>query len=390
MLSLRLAYRNLIGAGLRTWLNVGVLSLIYVLIIWHQGLFLGMLDQISRDAIKYEYAGGQFWNEKYDPFDFISIEKSHAQVPHSLDGLISSNEAAPILITTASIFPHGRMEMVLLKGIDPGQKVLDIPTSSLNVTKDVLPVLVGKRMAKKNSFRIGDPVTIRWRDTHGTFDATTGEIVCIMDTPVPTIDNGQLWVPLEKLRKMMGLRDEATIITVAKSVKASPALPGWVFRSDDYLLRDVKDLVATKQISASIMYAILLFLAVIAVFDTQVLAIFRRRKEIGTLMALGLTRIRVIAIFTLEGLISGLLALAAGAVYGIPLLLLTVQKGIPLPQNTEDYGFAISDRLFPSYPAGLIAVTVLVVMVTVTVVSYLPTREISRMKPTEALKGKSV
>jgi len=390
MLSLRLAYRNLIGAGLRTWLNVGVLSLIYVLIIWHQGLFLGMLDQISRDAIKYEYAGGQYWNEKYDPFDFISIEKGHGKVPQSLSGLISSSEAAPILITTASIYPHGRMEMVTLKGIDPEQKVLDIPTSSLKSAKDILPVLVGKRMAKKNSFHVGDQVTIRWRDTHGTFDAMTGEIVCIMDTPVPSIDNGQLWIPLEKLRKMMGLRDEATIIAVARSVKAPPALPGWSFRSDDYLLRDVKDLVATKQISASIMYAILLFLAVIAVFDTQVLAIFKRRKEIGTLMALGLTRIRVIMIFTLEGLMSGLLALVTGAVYGIPLLLYTARKGLPLPQNTEDYGFAISDRLFPSYPMGLVAVTALIVMLTVTVVSYLPTREISRMKPTEALKGKGV
>ena len=106
-------------------------------------------------------------------------------------------------------------------------------------------------------------------------------------------------------------------------------------------------------------------------------------------MALGLTRMKVISIFTLEGLMNGLMALAVGAVYGIPLLVITAQKGIPLPQSTENYGFAISERLFPSYPIGLVVSTVLIVMLTVTVVSYLPTREISRMKPTEALKGKS-
>ena len=51
MVIAKLAYRNLVGAGLRTWLNVGVLSFIYVLIIWHQGLFTGMLEQASRDYI---------------------------------------------------------------------------------------------------------------------------------------------------------------------------------------------------------------------------------------------------------------------------------------------------------------------------------------------------
>ncbi|MGV8119438.1 MAG: ABC transporter permease [Candidatus Xenobiia bacterium LiM19] len=389
MLSLKLAYRNLIGAGLRTWLNVGVLSLIYVLIIWHQGFFLGMLEQVSRDAVKYEYAGGQYWNEKYDPYDLISLDESHALIPPGLSEMMRCNNTAPILITTAAIFPHGRMQMILLKGIDPGQTVLAIPSSRLNVQRDILPVLVGKRMAKKNSFHMGDSVTIRWRDSHGTFDAVQGEIVEIMETNVPTIDSGQLWIPLDNLRKMMRLEGEATIITVGRSVKNPPSLAGWVFRNDDYLLRDIRDLVATKSISASVLHALLLFLAVIAVFDTQVLSIFKRRKEIGTLMALGLTRIKVISIFTLEGLMNGLMALAVGAVYGIPLLVVTARKGIPLPQSTENYGFAISEKLFPSYPIGLVVSTVLIVMLTVTVVSYLPTREIAGMKPTEALKGKS-
>jgi hypothetical protein len=41
----KLALRNLLGAGLRTWLNVVVLSLSFVLIIWLQGLYKGMGDQ---------------------------------------------------------------------------------------------------------------------------------------------------------------------------------------------------------------------------------------------------------------------------------------------------------------------------------------------------------
>jgi hypothetical protein len=36
--AIKLAYRNLIGAGLRTWLNVIVLSFSFVVIIWMKGV----------------------------------------------------------------------------------------------------------------------------------------------------------------------------------------------------------------------------------------------------------------------------------------------------------------------------------------------------------------
>jgi ABC-type antimicrobial peptide transport system permease subunit len=59
-----------------------------------------------------------------------------------------------------------------------------------------------------------------------------------------------------------------------------------------------------------------------------------------------------------------------------------------MPGTAEEYGFAISSRLFPVYSTWLLAGTVAVVLLTVTIVSYMPSRRISRMKPTEALKGK--
>ena len=44
MIAPKLAFRNLMGAKLRTWLNIIVLSMAYVIIIWQQG-FLDEDDQ---------------------------------------------------------------------------------------------------------------------------------------------------------------------------------------------------------------------------------------------------------------------------------------------------------------------------------------------------------
>jgi len=56
--------------------------------------------------------------------------------------------------------------------------------------------------------------------------------------------------------------------------------------------------------------------------------------------------------------------------------------------GAEEYGFALTTRLFPLYTAWLVGGTILIIMLTVTIVSYLPSRKISRLKPTDALKGK--
>jgi len=92
MLSLKLAYKNLMGAGLRTWLNVAVLSLVYIIIIGTQGIFNGMNEQASLAVIKDEIGGGQYWHRNYDPYDPFSYDDSHGRLPGKLDNLIKSKE----------------------------------------------------------------------------------------------------------------------------------------------------------------------------------------------------------------------------------------------------------------------------------------------------------
>jgi len=108
----------------------------------------------------------------------------------------------------------------------------------------------------------------------------------------------------------------------------------------------------------------------------------------GTLMALGFTRSKVIRLFTLEGALYGILAALLAALYGIPLLTAFARKGWAIPQAMDSYGVAIGEKIFPAYSAGLILGTTLLVLITTTIVSFIPTRKIARLKPTEALRGR--
>lgn len=448
----KLAYRNIKEAGLRTWLNVAVLALTFVVIVGFQGLYTGVLAQTSRAMIEDEIAGGQYWHKDYDPYDALSIDDGHGVIPSSLVSLIEEKKATPILIRQATIYPAGRAQSAQLRGIDPAQAILNIPTRSLLVSDEVgnasvsesfgdtaaafgtngtnsatkaaipssavastsiavalpsganrgtsapagtnaaaiyeLPILIGKRMAKSKNLAIGDYLTIRWRDSYGTFDATEGRIVHIMDTQVSSIDNGIIWVPIEALQHMTLLKNEATLVVVSPEAKHYITSQEWPFKTQAFLMRDLTEMIKTKRISSVIIYFILLFLGMLAIFDTQVLSLFRRRKEIGTLIALGMTRMQVVFVFTMEGIIQGALAIVVALIFGMPLLTYISEKGIAIPQMVEGYGFALSDKLFPVYSVELVLTTMAFIMVVVTTISFLPSSKIARLQPTEALKGK--
>jgi ABC-type lipoprotein release transport system permease subunit len=384
----KLALRNLLGAGLRTWLNVVVLSLAFVLIIWTQGLYKGMNDQAERASVEAILGGGQYWQEKYDPLDVFSLEEAHGVVPDFLQTLIADSRATAILVVQGTLYPKGRIHPVIIKGIDPDQELLSLPTQFLKTGEDRFPALIGSRMAKNTGLAVGDAVTLRWRDADGTFDARDVEIVQVMKTVVQSIDQGQVWVPLDELRRLAGMEEEASLVVVAPGVSERLQAPGWVFRDLDFLLSDVRQLVQMKSAGATILYAVLIMLAMLAIFDTQVLSIFRRRKEMGTLMALGFTRGRVIRLFTLEGALHGVLAAVVAALYGIPFLTWYARQGWALPEGMDSYGFAIGEKLFPVYSVGLVVATTLLVLAITTIVSFLPTRKIAKLKPTDALRGR--
>jgi len=386
---LKLAIKNILGAGLRSWLSAFVISLSLVVVVWNQGILIGFDRQSSKDMVDAEYGGGQVWHPAYDPLDPLALDAAHGPVPDALENLIGEGQATAILVAQASIYPNGRIRTVVLKGIDPDQKTVVIPSSSLAGGGDEeIPVLVGSRMAKATGLNQGDSVTIRWREPGGSFNALDGRIAALMTTTVPTVDMNILWLPLDKLRAMTRLEGEATYVIVSPAVAPPSGVENWVFKSQDDLLRDIRQLYKTKSIGRNIMFVLLLSLGMLAVFDTQVLSIFRRRKEMGTLMALGFTRGMVIRLFTLEGTLHGVLAAALAAVYGLPLLFYVKKTGFAIPQNWEGFGFALGDKIFPVYGAGLIFGTTAIVLAVTAVVSFLPTRKIAKLKATDALRGR--
>ena len=387
----KIAFKNLLGARLRTFLNVFVTSISFFMIIFMTGMYDGMRQHAKQVTIDTEIAGGAYWHPMYDPMDPIIFEDSHSILPQEIDALVKRKKAVPILVSQAAIYPNGRIMPVIMKGIDPNQNILNMPTKILGESMDVnIPVLIGKGMANITKLDVGDAFTIRWLDSGGTYDADEGTIVKIMDTENFKLDMGHIRIPIQKAQNMLVMENEVTYVAYEKGLEKIHSPGDWIHRDVDYLIQDIEAAIEADKPGNQIMFAILLSLAAMGIFNAQVLSIFKRGKEIGTLMALGMTRSKVVKLFTIEGGINAVLASALTAFpFGI-IFWWTAKHGIPMPMDYTEMGFMIAKQLIPIYSLGLIITTTIEVFTIVIIVSYLPSRRIAKMKPTDALRGKNV
>ncbi len=389
MMLFHLALKNLIGAGLRTWLNVFVTALSFFMIIFISGMYDGMRKHAKQVTIDTEVAGGSYWHPEYEPLDPFTFEDAHAQPPAFIQKAIQKQQAFPVLVSQASIYPHGRIMPVVMKGIEPSQKIVNLPTHTLlEKTDGLVPVLIGSGMADYTKLKLGDTFMIRWLDAHQSYDADEGVVVHIMETENFKVDMGTIWIPIQNAQTMLSMENEATYVTIAKDIPLLNDTHNWIHRDIAYLMRDMEAMIEADEPGAQIMYLILLALAGMGIFNSQILSIFRRRKEIGTLMAVGMTRSRVVGLFTMEGGMNAFLALIMTIALGGPVLIYFAIYGIPMPIDYTEMGLIMAKRLMPIYSIALLVSSSLFIAIVVLILSYWPSRRIAKMNPTDAIRGK--
>ncbi|HSH52992.1 MAG TPA: FtsX-like permease family protein [Bacteroidales bacterium] len=355
----------------------------FVVIIFYRGFIDGWEQQSVTEAIEWEYGNGHLRNSDWDVSDPFTIQDGRGVLPEN-----KRQNLSPVLLRQGSIYPEGRLMSVIIKGIKPGQQILDLPTQKLNENTSGIPAIIGVRMAESADLDKGDEVLLRWRDQNGTFDAANITVAGIFNTQIAEVDNGQIWIPIKRLWQMTGLDEHATYY-IANSNYQETKAPGWNFVGQDKLLEDLRAMVQAERFAAYIIYGLLLAVALLAIFDTQVLSIFRRQKEIGTFISLGMTRKQVTRLFTVEGVMYSLLGTLSGVIWGMPIFIYIANAGIGIGDLGDGLGINMARTIYPEFGAFLIITTLFLVIGASSLVSFMPSRKIARMDPVQALKGRA-
>lgn len=385
----QIALKNFLRQGMRSFLNVLVTALAMVAVVFNLSLYNGFQDQAVRNMVSTDVAGGHYRTPDFDILAPMEWEGQTFKTPDTLSGLPSSDKAE-VLVLQGQIFPNRRLFPVQLRGIQMQQTLLDLPLSKLKEWKapidDVIPIIIGKQMAGKSHLHIRDEVVLRWRDRFGAVDALDARVVDVVPLINPRIDEGVVWMRLDHLRQITQRKGEITWVVVKEF---QGTISNTEFQVPEILLKDILELIRQDRKYAIIIWAILIFLAGISVFNTQFLNIFKRQREIGTLIAFGMPPNRVVRLFTLEGSLAAIAAMVMALILGAIIFAWFQSVGLDVSHLAESQ-IPIRENIFLKIKPFEVILSMLVIIFIMILVAWAPVRKISRVNPTEALRGRAI
>jgi len=384
-----IANKNFYRQGLRAFLNVLVTALSIIALIFMLSLLNGFQAQATRNLVSTDVGGGHYRVPGFDILTPTEWEDITMPVPDALGNLLAKDKAE-VLVQQGQLYPNRRLFPVQLRGIEMEQSLLNLPLAGLKPFEvkpgEMIPAVVGVKMARKAHLKKGDTVVLKWRDKGGAVDARDILIVDVGDIINPRIDDGVVWLRLDHLRSMTGREGEVSWVAVREYLGP---VQGFEFQGIEILMSDLLALLRQDRINSKILWGILMVLVCTSVFNTQILNIFKRQKEIGTLMALGMEPKRIVSIFTLEGVLGALWALVLAVVLGVPFFIWFHGVGFDVTHLSEA-SFPIRETIYPDYQPREILVSVSIVLALSIASAWVPVRKVTRLDPTLALRGRAI
>ena len=291
-----------------------------------------------------------------------------------------------------------------VKGIDPEKEkqVTDlykhITQGSYFVADRLNPVVIGEKLAAKLKVKLNSKIVLQIQDLQGNITPAAFRVSGIYKTENLAYDEVNVFVLKKDLRRLTGI-DSTSVHEIAiflknyqqaKKVQADlktqlPGLEILTWKELDALLSYMSDIM--DQYLYFVMIVILLAL-IFGIVNTMMMSILERVKELGMLMAIGMSRQRIVRMILYETVLLTL----TGAFFGILIGTLFVsyyhKHGIDLSlwsKGMGQYGFATT--VYTSIQPSYIAEIVMLVIITGFLAAIFPVWKAIRMKPVEALKA---
>jgi ABC-type lipoprotein release transport system permease subunit len=373
------------------------------------GLFLvafskGMTVQRISAALNTEIAHIQI----HQP-DFISQEEIKMLIPavdkieHTLNsnGLISGYSSRILLHSIASSAETGTN--VKINGIDPVQEkhVSDLYSKigeGSFFEKEVRnPVVVSQKLVEKLKLKFNSKIVLQIQDLHGNIAPAAFRIAGIYKTSNTAYDEFNVFVRKSDLYQLTGIDStsahEVAILLkdylLAKQVatdlqKKFPALEVKTWKERSTLLSYLNE--AMDQYLYIIMIIILIAL-LFGIVNTMMMAVLERIRELGMLMAIGMSKARIFLMIVLETILLSITGASIGLALGLFAIRYFGTHGIDLSiwsKGLEQVGF--DPIIYTSIDRFFVAIVVILVLATGMLASIFPAMKALRLKPVEALR----
>ena len=314
---LRMAWRN-IGrnprrtAILLTTVSVGIMgTLLSMAVLW--GMMTGMIET----AIQTDLGHLQIHAEGYESDPEISL-----LLPDGGQSILRVLDEHPSVVAHA---PRIRSEVLVsspttslglrLLGVD---SLREPSVSSLKnwitegqfLSGQAREAVIGRRLADRLNVEVGDKMVLSAQDTQGDMTSQSVRIRGLFESSSADFDKGSIFINLDQAARMLATGSGISeIVIVTRDRDEVTALQTHLLSSLERVevqrWTDIQPFIAflieSSGTAASSLYLVIFVAMAFGIANVMMMSIFDRIREIGVMLALGMSRARLLTLVILEG-----------------------------------------------------------------------------------------
>jgi putative ABC transport system permease protein len=396
-----MAVRNVLRNRRRTAMTLAAMIVGVTVTVLVRGLLTGvdegMRDQViasSAAAIQIHHAG-YLENVLSAPLslDLPADDGFLARVR----GVPGVKAAAPRLQFAGTISAGEESVYLGIQGLDPGAEAAVCPRRLETLEPgstfgtDPAAVVLSRPLLEATSARRGSEAVFLAPDRDGALNGVTARVAGGLRGS--GFDARMGLMPLALAQDLLRMPGRASEIAVAVTdLGQAPAVaarlrlelgPGFEVHTWDQVLTGLKDAFTRHDFISRIIAVVFVVLMLLGVSNTMLMSALERTREIGTMMALGLRRSRILLLILGEALVLALAGSALGSALGAGLVALLAHRHLVV-SSPLGLDFHFLPSVSTAYLVGLPALVALGAVVS----SFYPAWRASRLRPAMALAGK--
>lgn len=289
---------------------------------------------------------GYFGAGAADPFRYIIPRGSAAYA--AIEATPGVRLAAPRLSVTGLI-SHGDTTVSFIgDGVDPSREMELSKAFRIVAGRNLSgpasqEVVLGRGLARNLGVEPGTTVALLANTASGGINAVEAEVAGIFITANQTYDDSALRLPIDLAQSLLRANGAHVWLVLLESTDRTDEYLAqfktrfpedatrlqfvpWYDRADFY-----NKTVALFSRQMNVLRAIIAAIIVLSISNMLAMNVLERTGEVGTLLAVGFRRGKVLQQFAIEGLLLGLAGSAIGVVIGYALAHAISAIGIPMP-----------------------------------------------------------
>lgn len=397
-----MALKNVLRAKGRSLMTLSILSLGILIFIFYGTFIEGFVNTSINGMIDEDLGHIRIRTLNYDE-DFPFSETNMWYISSEPLNAIDNITYTPRLLVSAELDNYEDTLPVTLIGIDPQKdsNVFTITTTSAEPLEDT--AWIGAKIARDMDVSEGDFINITFRNPSGAFISGEYEIGGLLNSGNPSFSEQGVIVDISELQELMGtnvishysirLENIKQLDTIAQQIQI--LFPFQEVLTWEDLTGDLKALMAQNDVMLGFFYFIIVLIAFLGLLNSILISVWEKRKNIGTLRAIGFYDKEIIQLFLYEGLWIGIIGSVIGVILGvlvnIPLTTIGINYGVLTQMgdgSSVDLGIYLPPIIRSTWNPLFFITPLIVVPFSSMLISYIPAKKSITMSIVDCIRNK--